>query len=498
MKHQQSEFAEPLKSFKSKKSSGKYGRLFPGQNGGKEITDSMKKEMEDLAGIMYDAPNKEINSNKPAGYTYLGQFIVHDMSFDPTSIRDRQADPNCLRNFRTPALDLESVYGGGPTVAPYLYTFNSNNERIRFLLSIINEKQEPRSAEPPHRFYDLPRLSVHPEGIPEDKKEFLAVIPDPRNDENFFISQLHVAFMRLHNYFEEKVATDIRGEKRFLEAQRQLIWHFQYVVIHDYLTKIVDPTILKQKVPHDKETVQNMKNLRYFKWQHQPFIPFEFSGAIFRFGHSQVRSSYEFNDYSRGSVFEKRQGQLPKTYIDWKFFFSSKADLFFKIDPSITKALFNLPQEPNPKEKNLIYRNLIRGLYYDLPSGQFLVQEMELTEYLLDKERLRAESSKNFTEFEKIEEILPQFLDNTPLWYYTLLEAKIFGQEGDHVGPVASHIIAEVIIGLIQSDETSYLYTDPSWVPRDEKGKPINSMADLLTMAGVFHGTLEPEHSNPS
>jgi len=494
MKHQHIEFPKQQKSQPFRKTTGKYGRLpfYAPEEGESVITAGMKQEMQHLAKIMSSVAVPQINSKKPAGYTYLGQFIAHDMSFDPTSIRERQADLNFLRNFRTPALDLDSVYGGGPAVNPYLYTFNSNKERIRFLLPVITEKPESDSKKQLRRFYDLPRLSIHPEGTPEGLKEFPAVIPDPRNDENIFVSQLHVVFMYLHNYFEEKVATGIRGEERFNEAQRQLRWHFQYIVIHDYLKTIVDSTIFEQKLPKDKETVLNRKNLSYFKWKRRPFIPIEFSGAIFRFGHSQVRSFYEFNDDARGDVFEKKQGQLPKTFIDWKFFFSSEADDFSRIDQNVTPCLFKLPHETNPIEQNLIYRNLVRGLYYNLPSGQSLVRAMRLDAYLLDKEKLGAERQNRFSEFEKIEEILPHFLDNTPLWYYTLLEAKILGEDGNRVGPMASHIIAEVIIGLIQSDKTSYLYNDPNWTP----GKSDFSMADLLNLAGIFNGALVKNDSN--
>lgn len=494
MKHHQIEFSDQQKPSRPRKLTGKYGRLpfYISEQVELEITAEMKQDMQNLAIIMRNVAVPEINSNRPAGYTYLGQFIAHDMSFDPTSIRERQADLKYLRNFRTPALDLDSVYGGGPAVNPYLYTFNHNKERIRFLLPAITEKPDSDINKPLRRFYDLPRLSIHLEGTPEDQKEFPAVIPDPRNDENIFVSQLHVAFMYLHNYFEEKVATGIRGEERFNEAQRQLRWHFQYIVIHDYLKTIVDSTIFRQKLPQDKETVLNRKNLSYFKWKRRPFIPIEFSGAIFRFGHSQVRSFYQFNDDVRGGVFEKKQGQLPKTFIDWKLFFSSEADAFSRIDQNITPMMFTLPHETNPIAQNLIYRNLVRGLYYNLPSGQSLVRAMGLDASLLDKEKLRAERDVNFREFEKIAEILPHFLDNTPLWYYTLLEAKILGEDGNQVGPMASHIIAEVIIGLIQSDKTSYLYNDPNWTP----GKPDFSMADLLDLAGIFNGVVIKDKSN--
>jgi hypothetical protein len=67
-----------------------------------------------------DSPQGD-NANVPAGYTYLGQFIDHDITFDTTALQEIIVDPLAVRNFRTPMLDLDSLYGSGPNVQPYLY-----------------------------------------------------------------------------------------------------------------------------------------------------------------------------------------------------------------------------------------------------------------------------------------------------------------------------------------------------------------------------------------
>src|SRR5205823_5524540 len=69
---------------------------------------------------MVSDPGRD-NKAVPAGFTYLGQFIDHDITFDPTPIPEQKTDPLALHNFRTPKLDLDSVYGTGPTAQPYLY-----------------------------------------------------------------------------------------------------------------------------------------------------------------------------------------------------------------------------------------------------------------------------------------------------------------------------------------------------------------------------------------
>lgn len=57
----------------------------------------------------------DFGSDVPAGYTYFGQFVDHDVTFDPISSLMRENDPNGLLNFRTPRLDLDNVYGRGPS-----------------------------------------------------------------------------------------------------------------------------------------------------------------------------------------------------------------------------------------------------------------------------------------------------------------------------------------------------------------------------------------------
>src|SRR5436309_2141113 len=63
----------------------------------------------------------EENTGISAGYTYLGQFIDHDLTFDPASSLEKQNDPDALVDFRTPRFDLDNIYGRGPDDQPYLY-----------------------------------------------------------------------------------------------------------------------------------------------------------------------------------------------------------------------------------------------------------------------------------------------------------------------------------------------------------------------------------------
>ncbi len=447
---------------------GKYGRLFPWLSPQAIDSDEMRGKMNTLAGKIA-IEEFGINSQKPAGYTYLGQFIAHDLTFDPTSIKERQVDPEQLHNFRTPALDLDAIYGGGPMVNPYFYERNPNGFPTRFLLIENPGAQEGNEAH--KKFYDVPRLL-----------NSVAIIADPRNDENLFVSQMHVAFLFLHNYFEQNVPASIQGEARFLEAQKLLRWHYQYVVLHDYLNVVLDPVIVQSIMPQ-KGVNNGMPNLRFFDWRNEPFMPLEFSGAVFRFGHSQVRAEYRMhgND-KRVGLFQKPEGIPPQTYVNWNDFFGEHFNNFFTIDHKLTKVLSSVPGLPGMPPINLAYQNLVRGLLLRLPSGQAIARALGEDIQIPPRTRLIKDG---------IEEA---FIDNTPLWLYILLEAQTAGKNGRHLGPVGSRIVAEVIIGLVQGDKTSYLNHDPNWKPDKGKNDPNATfkMADLLQLAGIYNGALVP------
>ena len=130
-----------------------------------------------------DGPDAE-ESGIPAAYTYLGQFIDHDLTFDPASSLQKQNDPDALVDFRTPRFDLDSVYGRGPDDQPYLY-----EDGHTFLLgrALSGAAANPRAR-------DLPRN--HPNSASHPKR---AIIGDPRNDENIIVSQMQGLFLRFHN-----------------------------------------------------------------------------------------------------------------------------------------------------------------------------------------------------------------------------------------------------------------------------------------------------------
>ena len=205
-------------------------------------------------------------SGIPAAYTYLGQFIDHDLTFDPASSLQRQNDPDALVDFRTPRFDLDNVYGRGPDDQPYLY-----DDGRSFILgtALSGAAANPRAR-------DLPRSQA---SLSNPRR---AIIGDPRNDENVIVSQFQGLLHRFHN----KIAADHPGWD-FTRVQSEVRRHYQWMLLHDFLPTVISEHALRDVLPLDKSghIVVDRGNLKFFHPKNEPFMPLEFSAAAYRFGH---------------------------------------------------------------------------------------------------------------------------------------------------------------------------------------------------------------------
>ncbi len=482
----------------------KFGRLFPHLDAwttDEQMPSDYLKTISDEQDFLFQSFND--SSGIPAGYTYLGQFIAHDLSLDPSSTHETLADNEPIWNYRSQALDLDALYGGGPWGSPFLYDHD-----YKFVLERI---WEPSYKQPP--FYDIPRYNGK------------AIIADKRNDENLLISQLHLAFMCFHNKMIDRCKGKFMGEKVFFEARRLTIWHYQYVVVHDYLKQI-----LGIKVWND--ALRLLQIGTYFG--QKPFIPVEFASAVFRFGHSQVRETYLFNQYlplTRPIGLPIEKPGPPPFFVNWQLFFGTGmearlfpnlnkltqteiASIFYvhkyekedrclihanKISPIFSTTLKKMG--PDERPINLVNQNLQRGLKHKLPAGQAIAEMLGCPP--VDWTALKYFFISSVNGCSKFPSSLnPEwFQNNTPLYYYILAEA--YQQRGgQQLGALGAHIVKEVIVGLLKSDPTSYINQKHNWVPKvkthngDWVEKIDFSMADLLEMAGVFHGALVKDNSN--
>ena len=410
----------------------------------------------------------------PAIHNFFGQFVDHDITLERGSAHIKLDNPTPLsldeireqiRNSRSPNLDLDNVYG------PNIEGDDSPHDPIDDRKMRIDEVA-PSKGLPPgktDRLHDLPRLD---DGTP--------LIGDERNDENIITAQLHVAFLRAHNAIVDKKDCD------FEEARKQLIQHYQWIVLDDFLERIADPNIVK---------AIRFKGPKFFDEPAESFyMPLEFSLAVYRFGHSKVRPSYDqFNEIQKTGgldlLFTFAGRRLPDDWvIQWPSFLEpeNKRRVPRPIDTSLSRKLLRLgPLQLNggEPEANLAVRNLLRGYILRLPTGQAVAKAMESQGILpMTPDQIYAAAQ----EIPHQQDVLmnTKFLTETPLWFYILAEAKHYSR-GHHLGPVGSTIVAEVLIGVLRNSTFSIL-SDPQWIPTlgDTPGK--FDLEDLLKLAGVL------------
>jgi len=450
-----------------------YARMFP-QLAATEIGSNSRIEegLIKLAENMRDDPKVRPDQKQPppmAGYTYLGQFLNHDLSLDLTPLDKVQPNVGLMTNLRTPSLDLDHVYGGGPRVSPFLYDRKSRHGEEKFILgetasSVFDDTDFPATEN------DLPRNS---QGI--------ALVADSRQDENLIIAQLHVAFLKLHNRVLEKPGrfeeTDLTP---FEQARRTVTWHYQWVVRHDFLRQILDPEVFEETFRNQQEQVKRGTDFQ---------IPVEYSLAAGRFGHSMVREEYFVNNNHPEASLKNDilrltgagGGACPRLPADWvidweRFFFVGAGSGLVRRSRAIDTRLAQALHEPDhPKSQPLPVKTLLRGQRAGIPSGQDVARAIGLRP--LEPEQIVSGPNK---------EILVRFgFDKrTPLWYYLLKEAELTAK-GAHLGTLGSKLVAEVIMRAIMCDPNSYFSVDQSWVPTlpgpDEP--ELFGMADLLRVA---------------
>jgi len=464
---------------------GRFGRMFRTLPPAQFDEDILRQLGAAMTAQFEDTPTPETqeddeeNSGISAGYTYFGQFIDHDLTFDPASSLQRQDDPDGLTDYRTPRFDLDNVYGRGPDDQPYLY----RRDGVKMLLgdSLTGNDDDPKAR-------SLPRIK------PENDEPARAIIGDPRNDENVIVSQLQTAMLRFHNRM-----VDVLKTSDFETVQRMVRWHYQWVVLHDFLPTIVGEKLVEEILGHLKEgqtATAKPPQQKFYKPEKEAYMPVEFSVAAYRFGHSMIRPIYRLNaTVPRLPIFSTRGESLvgfrafPSQWaIDWRLFFKmgdapplgpTRVQPAYKIDTSLVNPLGTLPASVASNPSSLPERNLIRGWRMQLPSGQAVARAMG--EEPIKDENLRVGKATE-ADHEKnppLTKLSSRFADNAPLWYYVLAEAQQGFKNNKtpiRLGPVGGRIVGEVFVGLMQADSHSYLRQQPNFQPHK----------DLMSKNGEF------------
>jgi Animal haem peroxidase len=432
---------------------GRYGRLFPGL--GPLVTDEPLLHALGRSDGPCDAtPFAESggdDAREAAGWPLFGQFIAHDITADRSPVT-HHADPDAIRNFRTPRVNLECVYGGGPMGSPYLF---ERTDTAKLLLG-FNDAGRPD---------DVPRNS---EGI--------ALIGDPRNDVHLFVAQLHVVMIKLHNGLVDRLREDgVADADLFDEARRAATWHYQWVVLRDFLPRLIGEDLTDHLLRDGPQRFLAVER------DAEPFIPFEFADAAYRYGHSQIRHSYRLaRDGEPLPVFPDLVGFRPlpaERALDWTLLFDfpgeEPAQRAKKIDGRLPRSLIQLPvaitgDVDDSDLRSLAVRDLERGSGVGLPSGEAVASELGVAPVTSDELGLPDD-----------------WHGETPLWFYILKEAEARG-DGDELGPVGARIVGEVLVGLIDRDPESFRSNDSDWRPTLGGDHPEGfGMADLVGRAAT-------------
>lgn len=487
-----------------------FGRMFPVQSAPpmilkldacREVGSKMTSKLEE----------NRPDSRLPAGYTYFGQFVDHDISHDG-SAGDDSASPlpdADLVQVRSPSLDLDSLYGGAGRRDDQLF----NGPRFKIGQTVSSRGAGHSNLG--HLPFDLPRKMESR----SDKTARTALIGDARNDENLAVAQTHLMWLKFHNEIVNQLSGDDLGASEgmiFEEARSLVTKHYQHIVLHDFVKRFIDPTIYNDVVVRGKRQVltQSVGEVA--------FMPLEFSVAAYRHGHSQVRQNYNWNAEFEGASFRLLfefsavsgnffgvGESLPSNWIaNYRRLFdfgdtefphqpeavevdpaTGKQKLNFAraIDPYLAQELASLPEiealvnmdPPLRPFANLAALNLRRGSMRSLPSGQDVSRQLRSVKMLTPKQ-MRDVIDEEF------DLVMNKngFYERTPLWLYVLLEASAVGS-GEFLGPVGSTIVADTFRTLVLTSRSSILTPGAEWEPsmameRLGAMNPLETIADIL------------------
>lgn len=435
------------------------------------VAEAVARAIGGVGGLMHDVRNESGDSGIPAGYTFFAQFVDHDITLDTTSPLHGKVDDDKiahLPNLRSASLDLDCVYGLGPEAQPYMYD-GAQPGRMHVGSSVggvDNHDDVPRNA------------------------SGRAMIGDPRNDENLFISQLQAMFLKFHN---RRLVTS-----NFEKAQADTRYHYQWVVLYDFLKRVCHPDIYAFALPLIEGNAKGKKNVKKYPFcdilDHCKRIcmPVEFSVAAFRFGHTMVRSTYPANgQYPLIELFDERFGTLgfgpvpPQLNVDWRLlldmedchpYAKSKA-----IDHLLADELNRLPdpvvgRNSSTDDRALAFRNILRGHALGLASGQKVAAELKAKGYPINpKQNLEFDKIENWSCLTK--DLPCDIAKCTPLFFYLMREAAVIGK-GETLGPVGSAL-------LLETFGTMYVYCSTFLKEKDWAPDPCVAGNGSMTLADM-------------
>jgi len=432
-------------------------------------------------------------ASMPAGFTYFGQFVDHDLTFDRTKVMlGEHVAPADLVQGRSPSLDLDSLYGAGPNDAGSAKFYEADGIHLKM------GKTRAADGVPAKDGFDLPRGA----GNTAAKKR-RAIIPDPRNDENLAVAQTHLAMIRFHNRVADTLPASVPPGKRFARARAIVTRHYQWMLRTDYLPRICAPAVVNDVFNNGRKAFEVAAPAASV-----PTMPIEFSVAAFRLGHSMIRRDYNWNrifdngsgtldflfTFSAGSGTLGGDTRLASNWIAdfrrlYDFDEAGRANLVvppakfnraMRIDTKLVSPLRTLPGFPT-KDANLAIRNLRRGRMVKLATGQQMVRFLRSKGVNVSRlSRAQLRDGRNGVGLDSLtKQQRDALLKDTPLWFYVLREAE-FG--GGRLKGAGARIVVETFHRAIEGSKAS-IVREPTWRPSLGPNKKTFRMVDLLLFA---------------
>jgi hypothetical protein len=459
-----------------------------------------------LYGLLPIAPNVD-NPRIPSGYTYLLQFVAHDLVETTVPFWAAAEAGVPSRNMRDQALGLDTLYGGGPTACPIAFEPAGYmvDYRTRLRLGRVGDAAGLGQTTPACPFRDLARLTedtAPPSSNLANPAQVYAA--DDRSDDNILLSQIVVLFSIVHNAIAGKLAP-LGPQASFSHATTAVLAMYHAIIRQDLMRRLLHNAvynILKARAADSPDWLWTGNG-----------IPLEFTHGALRAGHAMVRPFYQVNTANKFDIHQVLGGPvvgdpvrdpLPSNWIvEWQRFFEFGSKPNYSLKLAIHQQLpLDFIGEFQPVAANspghLTMRDWLsaasarmvkldtlieaaRAHYPDVkPMGGTAVEQ-----WLKDlvKSSLGTAQAK-----QTVIGAIPLLVTDLPLPLYILLEAQLDpAVDGAHLGPMGSIIVGETIFRCLTHAEKKLAALIPAakqalggdW----NKIKSVGSMPDLVRLA---------------
>jgi hypothetical protein len=439
------------------------------------------------------------NPHIPSGYTYLLQFVAHDLVHSAIPLSVAGVLGAGTANARRAPLQLETLFGSGPVGSPFVYALDDPNDERRTKLRLGRMRWKDKSVEAGCPFRDIARapaenvtgidrsIAGHRVALTE------ALVADPRNDDHAIMSQLTALFALLHNGLIDLVRRHepVTGPNarlgaaytRFLCARGALTSIYHNILRKDLMRRVIHPAIYAAYCGPNPSFIDRHASSSEADdgWQ----IPIEFSHGAFRFGHAMVRPEYHINDLSThdlNNTLEKTSANDPVNMpldsswiVRWSRFFEingSRPNFSRRIGPFLSDGLGNdqiFPAFDETDRVGLLYRDLFGAAIAGLWSVDALIAEIAIRRpHFINMSRLLADRAWRVSQIREWLASAPVYggltvddietlSNDPPLPFFILFEAMQQAEaKGLRLGPLGSIIVSEVIFGALHSEADSF------------------------------------------